>query len=237
LIVKAYFGDSISHSSIFGLGIAALLSINQAIGILIFVIFFTFLISFLDKTNLHSKETTIATTSYIFLAIALILIANFPDKINLNSYLLGDIISSSISEIILIYINSLLVVLMMIFMFKKLLLITISEDLASIKKISVTKLNLIFTLMLALTIVILVKVAGIFLVTAMLIIPAATARNLANNPISMLWHSLTISIISVIFGILTSIHLDYPTSPTIIAFMATLLLLTTIIKSTMLRKN
>lgn len=215
----AYFGDSVSHSSILGLGIAALFSFHPIVGVLIFALVFSLLITLLGKMRLYSKDTAIGISSYVSLALGLILIAAFPDQVNLNSYLLGDILSTSKQEVILIYLNSLLVVLMMIFYFKKLLLATISEDLALIQKIKVNRLNLLFLLLVAITIVFAIKVTGIFLVTAMLIMPAAIARNLSNNPIQMLLTALTISVTSVITGTLVSIYLNYPVSPTIIFVM------------------
>ncbi len=218
----SYFGDAISHSTILGLGISSIISLQPTYGIIIFVLFFAFLVNFIDRENFYSKDSVIAILSYSSLALGLILMAIFPSQINLNNYLFGDIIVITKTEIFLIYLGSFLVVLAIIFWFKKLLLSTINQDLAIIEGINVGNMELKFLLLVALIIGISIKITGIFLITALLILPAAIARNFSKTPKQMLIITLIISVAANLLGLTISFFYDLPSAPSIISILAIL---------------
>lgn len=219
----AYFGDAISHSAIFGLGIATVVAVEPIYGIIFCALIFCFLIFILNKQNLYSYDTIIGITSCVLLALGMILIALFPTNINLESYLFGDLIVLDNRDILIIYIIAALVALAIFCWFKKLLLTAINKDLALISGVNVEKLELQFSLLTALVVAGLVKIVGIFLITSMIIMPAAIARNFAKTPISMLLIALAVSLIIVTGGLFLALFFDLPTSPSIIAFAAVLL--------------
>lgn len=228
----AYFGDAISHSAIFGLGVATLIAVSPIYGIIFCAIIFCVLLFFLNKQNLYSSDTIIGVSSCSLLALGMILISLFPSNINLESYLFGDLIVLGNSDIVMIYVVATLVVVALSFWFKKLLLTTINKDLAVISGVNVEKLELKFLLLTALVVASLVKIVGIFLVTSMMIMPAAIARNFAKTPIQMLMISLIVSLMVVIGGLFSALFFDIPTSPAIIAFAAVLLLTSIAINKT-----
>ncbi len=219
----AYFGDAISHSAIFGLGIATIIAVEPIYGIMFCAIIFCFLIFFLNKQNLYSPDSIIGITSCFLLSIGMILIAIFPSHINLESYLFGDLIILQNRDILLIYVVAILSSGTILIWFQKLLLTTINKDLAKISGIEVEKLELKFLLLTALVVACLVKIVGIFLITSMMILPAAIARNFSKTPTQMLFLSLLSSLIIMVGGLFCALFFNLPSSPTIIAFAALLL--------------
>jgi zinc transport system permease protein len=225
----AYFGDAISHSAIFGLGIATIIAVEPIYGIIFCAIIFCFLIVFLSKQNLYSSDSIIGITSCSLLALGLILISVFPSHINLENYLFGDLIILQNRDILLIYAVAILSSGAIFMWFKKLLLATINKDLAKISGIKVEKLELKFLLLTALVVACLVKIVGIFLITSVMILPAAIARNFVRTPTQMLFLSMLFSLIIMVGGLLVALFFDFPSSPSIIAFAALLLIVSIVL--------
>ena len=219
----AYFGDAISHSAIFGLGIATIVAIEPIYGIIFCAIIFCFLIFFLNKQNLYSTDSIIGIASCTLLALGMILLAIFPTNIDLESYLFGDLIKLSDGNILMIYAIAAISSLAIFSWFKKLLLATINSDLARISGIAVEKLQLKFLLLTALVVACLVKIVGIFLITSIMILPAAIARNFSKTPTQMLFLAFLFSILAMIGGLFVALFFNLPSSPSIIAFAALIL--------------
>ncbi len=219
----AYFGDAISHSAIFGLGIATIIAVEPIYGIIFCGIIFCFLIFLLNKQNLYSTDSIIGICACTLLALGMILLTIFPTDVDLESYLFGDLTKLSNGNLLMIYIVAALAVLAISCWFKKLLLATINSDLAKISGIAVEKLQLKFLLLTALVVACLVKIVGIFLITSIMILPAAIARNFAKTPTQMLFLALLFSALTMVGGLLIALFLNLPSSPSIIAFAALLL--------------
>lgn len=226
----AYFGDAISHSAIFGLGVASIVMITPIYGIIVCALIFSLLIFLLNTQNLYSSDSVIGIISCAMLAVGMILITLFPSNINLESYLFGDLIFLSNQEIIMIYVVATLVVVAISCWFKKLLLMIINKDLAIISGINVEKLELKFLLLTALIVAALVKIVGIFLITSMMIMPAAIARNFSKTPLQMLIIALIVGVLVTIAGLFAALFFNIPTSPAIISCAAILLVASLLIR-------
>lgn len=220
----AYFGDAISHSAIFGLGIATIVAVEPMYGIIFCAIIFCFLIFFLNKQNLYSTDSIIGIASCALLALGMILLAIFPAHVDLESYLFGDLIKLSAGNILMIYAVAAISALAIFSWFEKLLLTTINSDLAQISGVGVEKLQLKFLLLTALVVACLVKIVGIFLITSIMILPASIARNFSKTPTQMLFLALLFSALTMISGLFIALFFNLPSSPSIIAFGALLLI-------------
>ena len=226
----AYFGDAISHSSIFGLGIATITAVSPIYGIIFCAIVFCAIVFSFEQQKVYSTDTIIGITSCILLALGMILIVIFPSNVHLESYLFGDLILLNNGDIFVVYLIAALVVLAISMWFKKLLLSTINTDLAIISGINHKKLELQFLLLTALVVAGLVKIVGIFLITSMMIMPAAIARNFAKTPKQMLLLALFFSVVTMIIGLFFGLFFNLPSSPSIIVVAALLLLISIISK-------
>lgn len=221
----AYFADAVSHSAIFGLAIATILAILPIYGIVICAVIFCFLMFFINKISLYSTDSMIGIVSYSLMSIGMILLAIFPNEIELEEYLFGNLLNLSITNIIMIYLIAALVLLSVIRYFDRLLLATINSDLAKISGIDPEKLQLKFLLMTAFVVACLIKIVGIFLIMSIIVLPAAIARNFSKTPKQMLFMGIISSVIVMTIGATISIYFELPSSPSIITFAAFVLIL------------
>ena len=130
--------------------------------------------------------------------------------------LFGDILSVNIYDIFIIWCGGLLILGVLFCIWKSLFAATVSYDLASAEGMKPDTANFIFTLLLAGVIAISIKMIGVLLITGLLLIPAAMARNLSNNPKQMVVISIIGGILSVIIGLFSSLEFNTASGPSII---------------------
>jgi zinc transport system permease protein len=210
----AFLGDTIAHASLLGVAIALCCSVPIIFGVLFVAIFLAYFISLNDK--IISNDTTMAIIASSCIAIAMIIISMAHQNIELESYLFGDILTVSIEDIIIIYVVSAFTVFFLICRWKKLILVAISEDLADTSGIKSKKLLLEFRIIIACLIGLSMKVVGILLISALLIIPAAAARNFSHTPLQMAMIAILFSLFSSICGVLLSFYYNIIVGPSII---------------------
>jgi zinc transport system permease protein len=137
-------------------------------------------------------------------------------NVDLFSFLFGSILAISNTEVVLSIIISVLVLLLVSFFYNDLLSITFDEESAKVSGINIKRLNMVFVLMTAITVVLSMKVVGIMLISALLILPPVTALQVAESFKATIFVALVSAIISVISGILISFYLDLPTGAVIV---------------------
>ncbi len=172
----SYFGDGLSHSILLGLALGAIFDSNQIVTLTLFAVIFAIAVEFISRSHLFSKDTVIAISSYFCIALAIILNDLLQRNIDFSSYIFGDILTVENHDLIALTIITILAICYFIFAFKKILLLNINSDLAKIEGVKVTWWNLSFTILLALTIALSVRIVGVFLMTALLILPPVIAR-------------------------------------------------------------
>ena len=131
-------------------------------------------------------------------------------------FLFGDILSVSKEDIVLIYLGGLAVLGLLIYIWRPLFAATVNRELAEAEGLNPARPNLIFMLLMALVIAISMKIVGVLLITALLIIPAATARNFASGPEQMAVLASICGGVSVIAGLFGSLEWDAPSGPSIV---------------------
>ncbi len=210
----AYFGDALSHSALLGITIGILLNINLNISVIAIAAVFACLFS-LAKPH-YSSDTTLGIISYSALSLAVILSSCSKINIDLMSYLFGDILAINIADIYYLAICCLIITIWFYYNWSKLILMSISPELLQAEGVDTQKLKLNFSLVLALFVAISFKIVGVFLITAMLIIPAASALALSRSPLQMVIYAIINGCLSVIIGITAAVYFDSPTGPSII---------------------
>ena len=150
------------------------------------------------------------------------------------AYLIGDILAVSKLDLLVIWIGVGVIFSLIIWRWSPLLLVTLSEDLASANGFNPKKENFIITISLAIVVAVGIKVVGVLLIIALLIIPAASARFITLTPESMGFVASIIGILSSILGLYTAYFFDTPTGPSIVCvatlFFFLLLMLNIILK-------
>ena len=222
----AYFGDTLAHSSLLGVALALLMSINPTLSVIIVCLVLALILVVLQQQQNLASDTLLGILSHTSLAIGLVAISLMPSvKVDLLGLLFGDLLTVTAQDILIIYGIGSASILLMIFLWRPLLSITIHEELARVECIPVTAVRSAFMLMIALEIAIAMKVVGILLITSLLVIPAATARRFARTPEQMALLASLMGCMAVICGLSSSWFLDTPAGPSIVLCAGGLFLL------------
>ncbi len=155
--------------------------------------------------------------SYFCIALAVLFNDIFLKNFSFETFIFGDILTVSNHEIIALVLVSFFVILYAIFAFRKILLININSDLAKISGIKIEFWNLSFLVLLAVLIAVSVQIVGVFLMTALLVLPAAIARIFSLSAKQMMLLSLVFGIVVSLFSFKLASDYDLTMSSTIIA--------------------
>ncbi len=191
----SYFGDALSHSILLGLVLGAVFNLNQVVSLVFFALFFSVIIAAISQNRYFSKDAIIMILSYFCVAAAIILNDVWLKNFYFISYIFGDVLTVESFDIKALAAIDIITVFYVIFAFKKILLINTSQDLAKIERIKTEVWNASFLILLALVIALSVRIVGVFLMTALLILPAAIARIFAVSPKQMMVFSLLIALL------------------------------------------
>ncbi|MDB9998393.1 MAG: metal ABC transporter permease [Candidatus Puniceispirillales bacterium] len=225
----SYYGESIAHSSLLGVGFAILMGVSINLGIVFTCLLFGILFLWLQHSKVLSSDTLLGVLAHLALALGIIVISLNKIKIDIHAFLFGDILTVSSSDLWAMYLGVLIAVFLICYNWSSLLLVTIDEDLAKAEGVNTLNINLLFTSILTIVVAISIQIIGLLLITAMLIIPAAASRRLTNSPETMALVATFIGIVSVILGILLSVEIDAPSGPSIVLVSAILFFLSPIL--------
>ena len=221
----SYYGESIAHSSLLGVGLGILLGTGINFGVIIVCLLFGILFLWLQQSKILSTDTLLGVLAHLALSIGIIVISLNKIKIDIDAFLFGDILTVSSNDLWIMYLGVAITILLIFINWSSLLLVTIDEDLARAEGINPIYINLLLTIVLTIVVAVSLQIIGLLLITAMLIIPAATSRRLANSPGQMALISTLVGVISVISGIFLSVELDAPSGPSIVVISAILFFL------------
>ena len=176
-----------------------------------------------------ATDTLLGILAHSTLALGLVCVSLFTEtRIDLLAYLFGDILAVSFSDVLTIVLISLGVCIALIFLWRPLLSITVHEELALVEGVAVTAVRTALMLLMALVIAIAMKIVGVLLITALMIIPAAAARRLSHSPEQMAIFASLLGCIAVASGLAASWFWDTPAGPAIVLAATTLFILTLI---------
>ena len=216
----AYFGDATAHAAILGVALALATDLPVGAGTLAVALAMAVTVATLAARG-WAMDTTLGVLAHSALALGLVAVSLVPGaRVNLESYLFGDILAVSRTDLGFIWAGAAAVLGLVIWRWSALLTATVNEDLAAASGINPDRERLVLTLALALTVAVALKVVGALLIAAMLIIPAATARALARSPEQMAALAALIGVAAVIGGLQMSLRFDSPAGPSIITVAA-----------------
>ena len=216
----AYFGDATAHAAILGVARALAFSLSITVGTLIVALIVATSVSVLTGRG-HSMDTTLGVLSHSALALGLVAISFVKGvRIDLSSFLFGDILTVSLPELGLIWGGSILVLGLLVWRWSPLLTSTLNEELAAASGINARREQLYLTLALAVVVALALKIVGALLIAALLIVPAAAARGFARTPESMAIIAAIIGAFASVAGVKASAVWDTPTGPTIVVAAA-----------------
>ena len=213
----AFFSDALGHSALTGIAIGMLLGVsNINISMIFFAIIFALLLNFIKNKTTYGADTIISVFSSIAIALGLAILAQTGSFNKYSSYLVGDILSINSSEILYLFIAFIAVILFWYFMFNKLNVVSINKTLAKSRGINIKLIDNIFVILIAVIVMISIRWIGILLINSLLILPAASSRNIAKSMRSYHLLSIIFSLFSGITGLILSYYWNIPTGPMIV---------------------
>jgi len=223
IVIKrlVFLSGGISHSAYGGIGLGYLLSFNPIFGAVGSSILGAIFVSRMRKNKLENEDTLIGIIWALGMALGVMFIGLAPGYApDLMSYLFGNILTVSSEELILMTVADLIIILVVSLLFKEFQAITFDEEYSKTIGIKVDFYYLILFVLIALTIVLLIKLVGIILVIALLTIPAAISKMFAKSLKSMMIYSILFGLVFTIVGLLLSYYLNLPSGSAIIILSA-----------------
>lgn len=222
----AYFGDTLSHAALLGVALAFLFEVNITLAVFAVSVLVSLALLLLQRRASLSSDALLGLLAHSSLALGLMALAFMSwVRIDLMGFLFGDILAVSTLDILAIYAGGALVLVVLTLIWTPLFAATISRELAEAEGLRPDRANLVFMILLATVIAISMKIVGVLLITAMLIIPAATARRLSTGPEQMAVLAALIGVVAVIGGLFGSLEWDTPSGPSIVVAALALFLL------------
>ncbi|MGH1481870.1 MAG: metal ABC transporter permease [Geminicoccales bacterium] len=233
----AYFGDATAHATLLGIALAIATDLPVMIGVLIIAVLMAIGTAALASGR-YAMDTLLGVAAHAGLALGLVAIALVDDiRVDLMGYLFGDVLAVSTVDLGYIWGGALVICIVLWRSWTSLLNATLNEELAYAEGGNPAFGRLLLNLMLALLIAIAMKIVGILLITAMLIIPAAAARPLARTPEGMAGLAAAIGMVAVALGLNASLQFDTPAGPSIAAAAALGFVLTNIANNLLAKRR
>lgn len=216
----AYFGDSTAHAAILGVALSLAFNVSIYAGTLAVALTMAILVTVLSMRG-QAMDTVLGVLAHSALALGLVAISFVPQaRVDLNSYLFGDILAVGRADLVWIWSAALIVLGLLAWRWQRLVTASVNEELAMAAGIDPRVERLILSLALALVVALAIRIVGSLLISAMLIIPAAAARPWARTPERMAAIASLVAALAVFGGMASSLYLDSPAGPSIVVAAA-----------------
>ncbi len=225
-----YFGAALSHAALLGVALGIYLQINLTLSILGICIAVSGLLVMMGRNTTLTSDTALGILAHGSLALGVLVLSLIPSlRLDLMSYLFGDILSISWQDIIWIYAGGSVVIAVLLCIWPRILSLIIQRDLALVDGVVEENIRLIFLILLSFVVAMSMQIVGILLIVSLLIIPAAAARKFSSSPEQMALMTIVIGIVAVALGLGLSLLWDTPAGPSIVVCATTIFLLTTMV--------
>ena len=178
----AYFSDALGHSALTGIAIGVLLGLqNQLLSMIAFGILIAIVISRVKAGGSSATDTVISVVSSVSMAIGLVILSRGGGFARYSSFLVGDILAVSQTDILTLAVTLAAVIVLWVFLFNPLLLTSVNPSLATSRNVKTTLVETLFIVAVAVVVMLSIQWVGILMINALLILPAASARNVARS--------------------------------------------------------
>ncbi len=220
-----FISGGISHSAFGGIGLGYLVGIDPVLGAMLFAIGSALGIGAISRRTRLPEDTAIGILWAVGMALGIIFIGLSPGFApDLFGYLFGNILSVSFSDLIIMVALTALILVVVSLLFKEFLSLSFDEEFAKVSGVPTGWLYLILVVLIALSVVVLIRAVGIILLIALLTIPAAISRQFVSSLKKMMLLSILLSIVFVVSGLWLSYVLDLASGATIILFSGVMFL-------------
>jgi zinc transport system permease protein len=221
----SYFGDTLAHAALLGVAVALLLNVSVMLAVFGVALLAALLLVMLQSRSSLASDAILGLLSHGALAIGLLAISFMTwVRFDMMGLLFGDLLAVTRTDLAILYGGGAAVLLLLWWFWQPLFAATVNRDIAAAEGMQPEKAELLFIILLAAVVAIAIKIVGVLLVTAMLIIPAAASRRISATPQQMVALSIAAGITAVVAGLWSSLQWNTPSGPSIIAAAALLFL-------------
>lgn len=223
----AFLGDTLGHAAVFGVALGLMLQLMPIVGVLAVALLIVFSLSRVSSFNTAMSETTLAIISHTGLAGGIILVGTLgAGRVNLESILFGDLLATTPTDLLGLLATTFVLLLLLLRYWRAFVAMSVSREIAQAEGIEVRRLQFLMYAMIALLVAVMMKVMGVLLIAAMLVIPTSSARLFSRGPEQMVAISALYGFAALGGGLTSSYHFDWQTGPAIVVCATALLLLT-----------
>ena len=217
----SFFSDAMGHCALTGIAIGVMLGINNyGVSMIAFALIFALGISTIIDSGVSSADTIIGVFSSAGMALGIVILSMSGGFSKYTGYLTGDILSISKNEILTLSVVSVIIILIWFLSFNKLMISSLNADMARSKQVNVRFYKNIFVILVALIVTVSIKWVGMLIINSLLVLPAASARNLVKKMGSYHMVSVLISLFSGILGLILSYYMGTSAGATIVLISA-----------------
>ena len=227
----AYFGDTLAHASLLGITLSVLLSCSVTLAVLFVGLLLSALWWGLERRLRLSADTLLGILSHTTLALGLISVSLLGRlRTDLLGLLFGDVLALSWLDLKVILAGAAFILIILSAIWRDLVAVVVHAELAAVEGVQVARVQAIFVCLLAVLVAVCIKLVGVLLITALLVIPAAAARQWSRSPEQMALVASGVGIAAVVAGLWLSLEFDLPAGPSIVVIAAGLFVLSFLTK-------
>lgn len=222
----AYVGETLAQASLLGVALGLALQVDLTLAVVLAAVAAALILVASGQQRLLAMDSVLGLMHHATLALGIIAISLLKGPgIDLMSFLFGDVFAVTSSDLTWVLAGGAVVLGLMALLWKPLLRLSLDEDLAAAEGVHPLLPRAAFDILLAITIAVAMKIVGVLLVMAFLIVPAAAARPLARTPEAMAVIAALIGVAGVGLGLTASLLHDTPGGPSIVLAMTALAML------------
>jgi zinc transport system permease protein len=217
----AYYGETVAQAGLIGIAVGLALSLDLTAAVLGVTLLASGLLVLLSRQQLVPFDSLLGLLAHAALAIGVIAasLVRGP-QLDFMAFLFGDIFAVTWTDLRWVYLGGAVALIVLLILWRPLLVLSVHEDLAAAEGVATERIKFAFVLVLALVAAIAIKIVGVLLTIAFLIMPAAAARPLAGTPERMAVIAAVIGMLAVATGLFLSVSLDTPGGPSIVLMLA-----------------
>lgn len=213
----AFFSEAVGHAAFTGIALGVIFGLADPLWSMVaFALVLTLAITWVRRRGGLSSDTAIGLVMAFTVSLGIVILSRGGDFARYTNFLIGDMLAVSPADIAWLGFLALAVVLLFLFFFNRLLLVTLSPALARSRAKHAVAAELAFACLLAVVVTCALPWIGILVINALLILPAAAARNLAGNTAQFFGWALALALVAGVAGLLVSFYASTATGATIV---------------------
>ncbi|NDL66450.1 metal ABC transporter permease [Anaerotalea alkaliphila] len=217
----SFFADALGHSALTGIALGVLLGLgNPLVSMVVFSVFLAVAVLLVKRAGTASTDTIIGVFSSSAVALGVVILSRSGGFNKYAVYLIGDLLSIRPADLLMLLVVVAVVAGLWVLVFNRLLLVSLHPSLARSRGVDVKFYEYLFGILLAVVVAVSIQWVGILIISSLLVLPAAAARNVAGNMRQYHLWAMGIALFSGVAGLFLSYFLGTASGATIVLVAA-----------------